>query len=408
MTEATRTGQTTSGERRAWAWVEHLRHGGTTPWSSFTEEGEARGPLLPGAIQLEVLRRLNLLAGGLQGGLKTQQALADRVLESSAPGRGQPDLQLAGVLDWSGFGPAPVDPVDLLPAELVRLAVGVLAELTVDSDPGPVEAPRPPRLSRKLLLPWRRAGLFQRGYHIVGNPLASEQTREALARAGRQSGRRKPVAVVLADDLGGMFADLWAWRVRHGLCTPFPAWVGQWAKRDELPRPLDPAAVAARWARRIGADNVHVVVQRHPAAEVARIVGARQPLDGAHAGLSGAAAQLVRNVNGVLRVLVDADRHQHLLDTVLLPWLADEHGARWAVPKRHEEWVRRRAERLREELSAGRYSLHGDLDLLVPQPAGGQLAGGGAQAPSADPVLEIALRTLLRGRTLLRAKEEVR
>jgi len=374
MSEATSTGAAT-GERRAWAWVDHLRSGGTTPWGRFTEEGEARGPLLPGAIQLEVLRRLNLVTRAPQG------ALADRVLESSAPGRGQPDLQLAGALPWSGFGPAPVDPAEIRAKDLVRLAVGVLAELVVDADPGPVEAAKPPRR-----MPWRR------GFHIVGNPLAGEQTREALARAGRRNGRRDPVAVVLADDLGGMFADQWCWRVRHGLSTPFASWVGQWARRDELPRPLDPAAVAARWARRVGADNVHVVVQRHPEAEVARIVGARRPLDGAHTGLSGAASQLVRDVNGVLRVLVDAERHQHLLDTVLLPWLADEHGPRWAVPARHEEWVRRRAERVREELAAGRYSLHGDLDLLVPR-ADAQSAG--AQPPSAEAVLEVALRTLL-------------
>ena len=172
---------------------------------------------------------------------------------------------------------------------------------------------------------------------------------------------------MLADDLGVMLADLWAWRVRRTLCTTVPIWVGKWARRDELPQPLDTVAVAARWARQVGADNVHVVVQHHPAAEVARIVGSRRPLDGTQTGLSGAASQLVRDVNGVLRVLVDPDRHQHLLDHVLLPWLADEHGPRWAVPKRHEEWVRRRAERLRDELAAGRYYLHGDLDLLVPR-----------------------------------------
>ena len=365
------------GERRAWAWVEHLRHGGTTPWASFAEEAESRGPLLPGAIQLEVVRRLNLLASRDKDGAG-RQALAERVLESSAPGRGQPDLQLAGSLEWSGFGPPPIDPADIKPGELVRLAVGVLAELTVEHDPGPVEKPTPPRR-----MPWRR------GFYVVGNPLAGDQTREALARAGCRPGRRNPVAIVLADDLGGMFADLWGWRARRTLCTRFPSWVGHWAKRDELPQPLDTVAVADRWARKVGAENVHVVVQRHPAAEVARIVGARQPLDGAHAGLSGAASQLVRDVNGVLRVLVDADRHQHLLDTVLLPWLADEHGPRWAVPRRHEEWVRRRAERLRDELSAGRYSLHGDLDLLVPT------GSGAAQAPSDEAVLEIALRTLL-------------
>jgi hypothetical protein len=372
MSEATTTAARTADQRRAWAWVDHLRGGGTTPWGQFTDEGEARGSLLPGAIQLEVLRRLNLMTRSSQG------ALADRILESSAPGRGQPDLQLAGAVAWSGFGPPPVDPGQIKAGELVRLAVGVLAELTVDADPGPVETPRRPRR-----LPWRR------GFHIVGNPLAGQQTREALAGAGRHSGRRRPVAVVLADDLGGMFADLWCWRVRHGLSTPFPSWVGTWAARDVLPPPLDPAAVAARWARRVGRGNVHVVVQRHPEAEVARIVGARRPVDGAHAGLSGAACQLVRDVNGVLRVLVDADRHQHLLDTVLLPWLAEEHGPRLDVPRRHQEWVRRRAERLREELAAGRYALHGDLDLLVAAPAG-------ARPRSDQAVLEVALRTLLR------------
>ena len=49
----------TRGEQRAWGWVAHLRDGGTTPWQAWKGQGESRGRYLPGAQQLELLRRLN-------------------------------------------------------------------------------------------------------------------------------------------------------------------------------------------------------------------------------------------------------------------------------------------------------------------------------------------------------------
>ena len=49
-----------TGPARAAAWVAHLREGGTTPWAEWT--GTVDGPtppVLPGAQQLELLRRVN-------------------------------------------------------------------------------------------------------------------------------------------------------------------------------------------------------------------------------------------------------------------------------------------------------------------------------------------------------------
>ena len=88
--------------------------------------GESRGRYLPGAQQLELLRRLN------QAG-RPSAALADSVLAASAAGRGRPDLELAGAVPESAFGPAPVDPAALPAGELVRVAASLLADQVADA-----------------------------------------------------------------------------------------------------------------------------------------------------------------------------------------------------------------------------------------------------------------------------------
>lgn len=102
----------------------------------------------------------------------------------------------------------------------------------------------------------------------------------------------------------------------------------------------------------------------------------------------------------VLKVLVGPVRHQRLLDDVLLPLLAPEHGPRWPLPERHVPWVRRRAGRLREDLLAGGYSLHGDPDLLVPDLQVARVT------PTEDDVLAVALRALLATRDLAAREED--
>ena len=110
-----------AGRARAWSWIAQLRAGGTTPWRSWTAtDASDQGRYLPGAQQLELLRRLNL-AG------RPSTALVERVLAASAPGRGRPDLELVGVDEARRFGPPAVDPAELSDDELLRVATGLLA-----------------------------------------------------------------------------------------------------------------------------------------------------------------------------------------------------------------------------------------------------------------------------------------
>ena len=83
-------------------WVAHLRAGGTTPWLAWTDPGagdEPAGRALPGAQQLELLRRINLARRRAHGPVATatpRTRLADRVLAAPAAGRGKADLPLIG------------------------------------------------------------------------------------------------------------------------------------------------------------------------------------------------------------------------------------------------------------------------------------------------------------------------
>ena len=365
-----------TGAERGWAWVEHLRSGGSTPWQDFAGSERAAVPragtrLLPGAIQLEVARRLNALGGRDDA---AHRDLVEAVLGASAPGRGQPDLELVGIHDGSPFGPPPVDPADVAVEELVRMAVGVLADRAL-ARPAPA-AVEP----RRLPVPWRR------GRRLVGDPLLAEHSHDALA--GRRPGLRSPVVLLHADDLPAMLADVWTWRVQRGVTPSWTWWLGHWARRDELPPRIDLAAVAARWAEHVGRDRVHLVVGTPPPARLLGAATGPRPEP-----LSAAAGDLLTRVNGVLRVLVSPERHLRLLDQVLLPLLADERGARPAVPPRRQAWVQDRAERLVEELSRAGYPVHGELSSLLP-PNGQEPA-----ATTGAGVLDVALRALLRTRT---------
>ena len=99
--------------------------GGTTPWAHWQEPAPSSGQagrFLPGAQQLELLRRLNLVG-------RPSAELAERVLAASAPGRGLPDLGLDGVAAARrASARRPSTPSRLAPDELVRVATALLAE----------------------------------------------------------------------------------------------------------------------------------------------------------------------------------------------------------------------------------------------------------------------------------------
>ncbi|MGZ6744574.1 MAG: hypothetical protein ACXVD0_01605 [Nocardioides sp.] len=358
----------TAGVRRAWAWVDHLRSGGTTSWAAWTVPGEARGRYLPGAQQLELLRRLNL-AG------RVSPVLAQRVVEASAPGRGRPDLELTGVVDRLAFGPPPVDPADLPDDELIRVATSLLADDVVAA--GLPE----PRRRRGVRLPWHTR------YRLVGDPWLADPVRAELTLRGRPPGGRGTVVLVVGRDVGTMLVDAWTHRTFTEGGPDWRDWLGSVRHRDALPPRVDLVQHARRWAERVGPGRVHVVLD--PAA-LPRLTGTRRSLPGP-VELSADATDLARRTASVLGLLVVPSRREALLRETLRPRLVAHPGPALVVPPEHDEWLRRRATRMRTVLLRAGYAVHGDPDAVLPQDR------PGVTDPSDAGVLGLAVRLLLEG-----------
>ena len=362
------------GEDRAWGWVAHLRAGGTTPWAEWTGLGQPGGRFLPGAQQLELLRRLNLTG-------RPSSALAERVLTASAPGRGRPDLELVGATERQAFGPAPVDPGTLPEDELVRVATGLLAEDLVAG--GLPDAPRQ-----------RRVRLLRRRYRLLGDPLVARPLRAHLLADGRPPGGSGAHVSVVGDDLERLLVHVWTAQVLEGGAPPWHDWLSSLVRRDRLPRRVDLAAIAESWVPKVGADHVHVVLDP---AHLPRLVGVRR-LPAQPADLAADAVELVRRTAPVLGLLVVPPVRERLLWERMRAWVTDAPGLPLAVPRRHQAWLTERARRMREDLRLGGYAVHGDAATLLPGPGSGDLRG--ATGPSEPGVLALALRLLHERRDL--------
>jgi hypothetical protein len=374
------------GVRRAWGWVAALRSGATTPWSAWAGEGEENGPWLPGAQQLELLRRINVECG--RTGRTTDARLAERVLTASAPGRGTPDLLLTGGGVEPRFGPRPVDPADLPAAELLRVAAGLIAEdLAASRRPGANFEPGRrswgeslSRMGNRARRPWAPR------YALVGHPWLVEPAVESLARVGRGPRPDPQRAFVLGTDLPEMIGHAWTARAFDEGGAGWSEWLAGLARADRLPPRADIVTPARNWAARLGPDRVTVVLDpaRLPSAlGVRRVAGPPE--------IGGAAADLARRVGMSLGVLVKPRRRAVLLREVLLPRLAGTGGPPVAVPDEQWGWVADRADRMREALSAGGYAVLGDLDLLLGRRATGTVGGD----PPEEDVLALATRLLL-------------
>lgn len=355
---------TTPGIDRAWGWVAHLRDGGTTEWARWREPGAERGRVVPGAQQLELLRRLNL-AG------RPSTGLAERVLTASAPGRGQLDLELVGAVPESPFGPRPVDPADLPLRELVRVATSLLAEDLVRRG---VPDPR-----RPLPRPWRRR------YHLLGDPLVADTVRRDLVARGRPPGGPGATAYVLAGPLDLMFADTWTRLCFEQGAPAWSDWLRHWHHRNQLPPRIDLATVADTFAERVGRHNVRIVVDHSAITRELRVRRlATTPRPGA------VAVELGRRVASVLGLLVVPAQRQELLTRTLWPRLAGIDGPRVAVPDEAAEWMARRATRLARRLRRAGYPVLGDLGGLSPRAERGAQRGAGEAG-----VLDLAVTMLL-------------
>lgn len=389
---------------RAWSWVAHLRDGGSTPWTGWSAPVDgpdspggpaSTGPrVLPGAQQLELLRRVNA-AGDLP------VAARDRVLLASGLDRGRADLPLPGG-PRGRFGPLPLDPADVPTEELLRVAVLLLA----DALPGaPVTRPTtvPPTRTSRLR---RAAG---GGYRVAGDPWLADRVREELRRRGRPPGGRRPRVLVLGGSVPDLLARTWAHRVLNEGAPAWPDWIAARAG-GALPPGADVAGQADAWASRVGAARVVVVTD--PAA-LGRLTGVRRLDPGTALGPWGArgpggdAVELTRRVRVALAVVAPPHEHATLLRERLLPALAAQ-AARPAssalvtgplprVPAEHAEWAARRAVRQRRRVLRAGYAVAGDVDDLLPGRPGVVPDPPGRDVPDPERVLGIAVSLLAQG-----------
>jgi hypothetical protein len=360
-----RSEEDTPGVRRAWGWVAHLLDGGTTPWRDWTGEGPSRGRVLPGAQQLELLRRLNV-AG------PPSPTLAARVLEASAPGRGRPDLELAGSVERLAFGPPPVDPADLPDDELLRVAASILADDVVAAG-----LPDPPRVATRR--PWARP------YRVVGDEMLADPVRTELVARGRPPGARGSAILVLGTDLGQMLVHAWTARSLAEGGPGWRDWLDPLTRHPKLPPRIDLVRAARAWSDRVGTERVRIVLDP---ALLPRLVGVRRPLPGPPA-ISADATDLARRVGQVLGLLAVPPRRHALLHETLLPRLVAAGGTPLVVPAEHTDWVHTRAVRMRDALLRAGYPVHGDPDSLLP------VGRTGVSEPSDAGVLALAMRLML-------------
>lgn len=365
-------GALVSEATRAWGWVRHLLQGGTTSWADWQEPAVPGGRVVPGAQQLEVLRRVNEQAR--EHGWPVPAVLVDRVVHASAAGRGRPDLQLVGAVRPSRFGAAPVDPADLSATELLRVALQLLTEDLVERGP---TSHRPERISR----PWRRR------YRLAGSPWVTELVRRDLRAAGHPEHPAGDL-VVLGSDVPTMLADAWAHNCFTRPVESWEAWLENRRRRGGLPPGADLAAMV-RDPHRTETSRVHLCIDPEP-RRLRRFLGVRKVVTPSRP--SHVAAELARRLMPVLDLRVHGAERAVLLREGLLPMLPPDQldAALPVVPSAHRGWVERRAGRLRERLSEAGYPVNGDL-------ASYGIGAPGSGVPPADPdaVLRLAVRLLL-------------
>ena len=330
-----------TGRARAWAWIAHLRAGGTTPWQSWSSSDAAdQGRFLPGAQQLELLRRLN--AAG-----RPTAALVERVVAASAPGRGRPDLELVGVDDARRFGPPAVDPAELSDDELLRVATGLLAHDLVTAG---VTSPAD-----------RKARRLRTRYELAGDPWLSSAYTAALVADGRPPGGGGRSVHVLGADVQTMLAHTWAAGAFGTAAPSWPDFLARVRARRRLPRRVDLPGVVERFRARPHTGRVGVVLDL---AELPGLVGVRR-LDPV-SDLAEHATELARQVGAALSLHVLPAEQAALLSSVLRPRLAGVAGALPGVPPEHRDWVEDAAFGLRQRLLRAGYPVVGDPDGLLP------------------------------------------
>ncbi|GAA1911168.1 hypothetical protein [Nocardioides hwasunensis] len=355
---------------RAHGWVAHLREGGTTPWLAWqgtAPVADAPARVLPGAQQLELLRRVNLARGSSAaprgGDDASSTRLAAQVLAAPAAGRGKADLPLVGVAT-SGFGPRPVDPAAVGARELLRVASVVLADDLVALGPDPV--------TTGWARPWRRR------VRLVGDPVTAGILREHLAARGRPQGGPRPLLVALGAPLDELLARTWTQRCFETGTKPWPEWLRFWRERDQLPARTDLAASVERWPARRSHVRVVTDLARLPQqVGVRRLPAVRVP--------GADQTELARRVAAVVGLRVPAPERPALMRT-LQRRMPGTGVAPVGVPERERDWVAASAARMTRAITRAGYPVVGDLADLAPRATASAVAGADDQQ-----VLDLAI-----------------
>ena len=339
---------TAAGARpRAWGWVAHLRDGGTTPWAAgWTGRRPttcAGRRLLPGAQQLELLRRLNL--GRPPVARSWSSGCCGRARPAAA---GRPRL-LGGRRSPSGR--RPVDPATCPPTSWSGWPPGCIAEDVV-------AAGLPPAASRRRARPWRTP-LPAGRRPVAGRPAARPSWSRAAARraaaaavvvssaptwpdAGRRLDRR--AASTAAAPLARLAARFWR---RATSCRRASTW------------PPSPRLGRARRRRRR-------VARRARPRPAARLVGVRRlpcrptspptpsTWPGGSPPCSGCWCTRTRRAALLPRDAAAAARRRR-------------RARRRCVPAEHREWVPSGASGCADSCGALATLCVGDLDALLPR-----------------------------------------
>ncbi|MCW2761689.1 MAG: hypothetical protein JWR85_1890 [Marmoricola sp.] len=354
-----------SYEQAVSAWADHLRSGGTTPWSAWQPEPRdlldtsVRHPV-PDAIHLELVRRINLAAhAATADDAAPAGGLADRVFATAAPGRGLLDVPLP----WPGlarrFGTPALDPSLVPDEELVRLAVGVLAHLL----PG-VPRPAQEQLPSPWPLPWRRR------FRLHGSPATVAAVRRSLLAQGHVETDWRPTHVVIARPVEVMMAERWSAAVRNGGILKWSTTGRRAQAAGRLPDPIDVTATAARLQGR-RREPLHVVVARdadRAAALAAGVLRAR-PAE-IRSGGDAALSDLLRRLNRLTALTSGPNRVRDVARTLVSLLEADAVRAGFTgfpvTPPASLAWAREVAATGAEELRHAGYAVHGDPDALAP------------------------------------------
>lgn len=392
----------------AWGWVAALRDGSSTSWAQWRHSGgtaPATARDLPGAQQLELVRRINLADAGSHA----RADLVERVITASATGRGLPERTLVGAVPDRSWGLPPLDPAHLRDHDLLGVAATVVAQDLVAADLAARASGRQRSVSAPGVAVARRARhrvLRRRGgRQVVGDPWLAWTVRDELLRTGRplappgDPGRDGRPVVVVGQDLATMLVGAWTARAFDGGAPSWERWLGS-GRGGAVPRPVDLERVARRWSEVVGAERV-LLAPDPTLLPIALNLPARARRRLAPPYVSADGVDLARRVSAPLGLLVERGERRRILRRVLLPLLrADlvEHPAPGlALPDSRQAWVVRRAQRMRDGLGAARYPVVGDLQALVPDHGGHRPPG---VVPDASGVLGLTVRLLLAPQSL--------